>query len=56
MHYKQSDLADEVYDKLFNNKYNQTIDFCTMFEDAEVNREFAYIKLNDEYVIKIERI
>ncbi len=56
MKYNAADLADEVYDKLFNNTDNQTMDFCFEFVDAEVNRDFAYIKLNDEFIIKIERI
>ena len=54
-HY-EGDIADDVYDVLFKNTENVTIDFLTEFPDAEVNREFAYIKLNDEFVIKIERI
>ena len=54
-HY-EGDIADEVYDVLFKNTENVTIDFLTEFPDAEVNREFSNIKLNDEFVIKIERI
>lgn len=56
MRYYESDLADEVYDKLLDNTKYQTLNFRDAFPDAEVNREFAYIKLNDEFVIKIERI
>ena len=52
----EGDIADDVYDILFQNTQFETMDFCEAFPDAEVNREFAYIKLNDEYVIKIERI
>ncbi len=52
----ESDLADDVYDILFKNTDNYTLNFVDAFPDAEVNREFAYIKLNDEFVIKIERI
>ena len=52
--YYESDIADGVYDMLFSN--NCDIDFIREFPDAEVNYEFAYIKLNDEFVIKIERI
>ena len=54
--YFESDIANEVYDKLFNNTDRQTYDFIALFPDAEINNEFAYIKLNDEIVIKIERI
>ena len=52
--YYESDIADAVYDTLFSNSCD--IDFLTQFPDAEVNREFAYINLNDEFFIKIERI
>lgn len=54
MKHFEGDIADGVYDMLFSNSCD--IDFLTEFPDAEVNREFAYIKLNDEFVIKIERI
>ena len=54
--YFESDIANEVYDKIFNNTDRQTYDFIALFPDAEINNEFAYIKLNDEIVIKIERI
>ena len=50
------ELADEVFDLLFENTNNQTINFLKQFPYAEVNRGFSYIKLNDEFVIKIERI
>lgn len=56
MRHFEGDIADEVYDKLFDNTKYQELDFREAFPDAEVNREFAYIKLNDEFVIKIERI
>jgi hypothetical protein len=48
------DVADAVYDALFSNSCD--IDFIAEFQEAEVNREFAYIKLNDEFIIKIERV
>ena len=54
MEYFEGDIADSVYDMLFSNTCD--IDFLAEFPDAEVNREFAYIKLNDEFVIKIERL
>ena len=54
--YFESDLADHVYDVLFKNIDEATLDFCLAFPEAEVNREFAYIRLNDEFVIKIERV
>lgn len=56
MKYFESDIADDIYDYLFRNDINNCIDFVREFPDAEVNREFAYIKLNDEIVIKIERL
>ena len=54
--YYESDLIDEVYDVLFKNTQHTPIDFCEEFPDAEVSREFAYIKLNDKFAIKVERI
>jgi hypothetical protein len=54
--YFESTIADDVFDTLFCNHRNYQIDFVAHFPDAEVNHEFAYIKLNDELVIKIERI
>ena len=54
--YYESTIAEEVYDKLFDNTEKMTVVWDMVFPDAEVNREFAYIKLNDEFVIKIERI
>lgn len=54
--YFESTIANEVYDVLFRNFIAYPIDFVKHFPDAEVNNEFAYIKLNDELVIKIERI
>jgi len=48
------DVADAVYDVLFSNSCD--INFITEFPEAEVNREFAYIKLNDEFIITIERV
>lgn len=56
MSYKEGDIADEVFDLLFKNLSFQHLDFIAEFPDAEVNREFAYIKLNEELVIKIERV
>jgi hypothetical protein len=50
------ELADDVYDVLFKNIQHELIEFSEAFPDAEVNRELGYIKLNDEYVIKIEKI
>jgi hypothetical protein len=52
----ESDLADDVYDILFKNSDNYTLNFVEAFPEAEVNREFAFIKLNDEFVITIERV
>ena len=54
--YYESDLADEVYDKLFDNTKNQTISWCGAFPDASVDNDQARIYLNDKFVIKIERI
>lgn len=54
--YFESTIANDVYDYLFRNDINNCIDFVREFPDAEVNNEFAYIKLNDDLVIKIERI
>lgn len=54
--YFEGDIADDVYDHLFRNDCNNAIDFVREFPEAEVNREFAYIKLNDDFVIKIERL
>lgn len=51
----EGDLINNVYDKLFDND-SIDLDFCLAFQDAEVNREFAYIKLNDSYALKLERI
>lgn len=54
MAYFESDIIDDVYDVLFRNDTNA--DFVFEYPDAEVNRDFAYIKLNEDFVIKIERI
>ena len=54
--YFESDIAEEVFDALFKNTNLQQLDFVKHFPYAEINREFSYIKLNDEFVIKIERI
>lgn len=54
--YFESTIAGDVYDYLFRNDINNCTDFVREFPDAEVNHEFACIKLNDELVIKIERI
>ena len=56
MKYFESNLADEVYQKLFGNKFHQNIVWDMAFPEAELNHEFAYIKLNNEYVIKIEKV
>lgn len=48
------DITDALYDLLYWGK--QTIDFETLFPYPEANREFGYIKLNDDYVIKVERL
>ena len=50
------DIADEVFDLLFENTNNQTLNFLKNFPYAEVNREFSFIKLNDEFVIRIEKV
>jgi hypothetical protein len=55
-HLHESDIADEVYDLLFENTKNQTLNFVETFPDANVNRDFAQIVLNHKFVIKIERI
>ena len=56
MRYFESEIANDVYDHIFRNDCNNCLDFVREFPNAEVNNEFAYIKLNDELVIKIERI
>lgn len=50
MRYYEGDLIEEIYEQLFKSE------FINRFKDAEVNREFAYIKLNDDFVLKLERV
>jgi SAM-dependent MidA family methyltransferase len=54
--YFESDIANEVYDKLFENEGHADLDFCWGFPNAEVDTANARIYLNDEFVIKIERV
>jgi hypothetical protein len=51
----ESNIADEVYDKLFDNTKYQDLDFRDTFPDAEVDYGNARIYLGD-FVIKIERV
>jgi len=52
----ESDLMNEIYDKLFENEGHTDLDFCWGFPNAEVDKTNARIYLNDEFVIKIERL
>ena len=54
--YKESDIAGEVFDALFKNTNLQQLDFLRDFPSAELDCAFARIQLNDEFVIKVERI
>lgn len=56
----EHDLIECIYDRLYGNTYEEGAlmplnwEFCYPY--PEMCREFAYIKLNDEFVIKVERI
>ena len=43
MKHFEGDIADQVYDKLFENGGFTDLDFCLAFPDAEASREFADI-------------
>lgn len=54
--YKDCDIAEAVFDALFKYTNLQQLDFVRDFPYAELNFDFARIQLNDEFVIKVERI